>query len=289
MTKQVKSFFVQPYPYYYKGKNLWYFAIIIFCMSLFFNFLFEPFVVYRPEHKMSYFWISFVHSFNAFLIVILIFGFANRFVNEDSWKVWNETVLFGSLLLMIGISQFLVRDFIYDNPNNWTWMYFFEEIRNTFLVGTLFVLILMPLNYIRLNRAHLKAAAALNSQPKIMHIPVDNRMIPIITQQKSDDFELNPDQLVFAKAEGNYLELFLENKNQSSKLLKRMTLKELETQLETYPQFFKTHRSYLVNLQKVREVKGNAQGYQLHLKDYAVRLPVSRGMIADFESKYKIY
>ncbi len=254
MAKQVKSLFVQPYPYYFKGENLWYFASIIFCMSLFFNILFEPFVVYRPEHKMNYFWISFVHSFNAFLMVILLIGLANRMVNEDHWKVWKEIALIGILLLMIGISQFLVRDFIYDNPDNWSWRYFLEEIRNTFLAGTLFVFILVPLNYIRLNRVHLKTAAALNTKTHGTPNSPDNQLIPILTQQKSDDFELNPSHLLYAKAEGNYLELFLDNRNQSSKLLKRMTLKELETQLEKYPQFFKTHRSYLVNLQKVREV-----------------------------------
>jgi len=255
-------------------------------MSMIFNFFFEPFVVYRPEHKFSYFWISFLHSFNAFLIVILILGLINRIVNEDHWKVWKEIVLIGFLLLMIGIGQFLVRDLIYNNPDNWSWRYFFEEIRNTFLVGILFVVILVPLNYIRLNRSHLKTAASLNRIHGGFPVYDQEYIIPIVTQQKSDDFRLNPNHLLFAKSEGNYLEIYLDKGTGLTKLLKRMTLKDLEIQLEAFPQFFKTHRSYLVNLQEVKEIKGNAQGYQLHLKNYSGCLPVARGMIADFDNKY---
>jgi DNA-binding LytR/AlgR family response regulator len=43
----------------------------------------------------------------------------------------------------------------------------------------------------------------------------------------------------------------------------------------------------LVNLQKVKQVKGNAQGYNLEIKSHSEPLPVSRGMIADFERKFK--
>jgi hypothetical protein len=34
--------------------------------------------------------------------------------------------------------------------------------------------------------------------------------------------------------------------------------------------------------------KGNAQGYQLEIKGYSNPLPVSSGMIADFERKIKM-
>lgn len=285
--KQIKALLAQPYPYYFKGKNVLYISLIIFGMSMIFNYLFEPFVVYRPEHRLNYFWISFAHSFNAFLIAILIIGTTDRVVNEDSWKVRDEIALIGFLLLMIGIGQFLIRDFIYDNPDNWTWRYFFEEVRNTFLAGILFVFILVPLNFMRLNRAHLKTSQVLNSKQKSA-LSWHNSLTRIITQQKSDDFDLNLNHLLFIKAEGNYLELYLvEERKEIKTMVKRMTLKELENQLHSYPQFCKTHRSYMVNMHKVKQVKGNAQGYQLLLEDYPDHVPVSRGMIADFQRKYK--
>lgn len=288
MSTIVQDFLRQPYPYYFKGKNLWILACVIFGMSLGFNFFFEPFVVYLPEHKVSFFWISMIHSLNAFFCVLLVIGLNNIRVNEDKWTVGNEIVMISAVLLSIGISQFLVRDLIYANPENWTLRYFLEEIRNTFMVGVLFAVILVPLNYLRLIRAHLKTAQSFKNNYADNLTKQRIRSLPIVTQQKSDDFELNPDNFLFAKSEGNYLEFFLENGEKAKKVLKRMTMKELENQLHSFPHFFKTHRSFLVNLQKVAQVKGNAQGYQLEIKSYPEAIPVSRGMIADFERKFKV-
>lgn len=276
----------QPYPYYYKGFNFVFVAGIIFIMSLVFNYLFEPFVVYRPEHKVSYFWISTIHSFNAFLVVLIILFINNNKVDEDRWTVGREIGLIGFMLLMIGICQFLIRDLIYDNPDNWSLGYLWEEIRNTFLVGVLFVIILVPLNYLRLVKTHLITAQSINTQSLMGKKLNRDTLIPIITQQKSDDFQLDISQFLYAKADGNYLEVFLESEETASKLIKRMTLKELEQQLEPFPHFLKTHRSFLVNLQKVVHVNGNAQGYLLQIKNAGIEVPVSRGMIPKFERQY---
>jgi hypothetical protein len=287
MFFNVESFLKQPYPYYFKGKNLWIVAAIIFIMSLGFNYVFEPFVVYRPEHKVSYFWISMIHSLNAFICVLLVIGLNNLRVNEDTWTLVNEIILISAVLLMIGISQFLVRDLIYANPDNWSFRYFWEEIRNTFLVGLLFVLILVPLNFLRLLKTHLKTAKSFNHNQSEDSFRNSATTLPIVTKQKSDDFELILDNLIVAKSEGNYLEIYVDNGDQINKEIKRLTLKELDSQLESFPQFFKTHRSFLVNLQKIIHVKGNAQGYQLDVKGYTGPIPVSRGMIAEFERIYK--
>lgn len=276
----------QPYPFYYRGYNFLIVAGIIFIMSLLFNYIFEPFVVYRPEHKFDYFWISMIHSFNAFLVVFVILFIKRRKVDEDSWTVGKEIDLIGFILLMIGVCQFLIRDLIYDNPDNWSLRYLLEEIRNTFLVGILFVIILVPLNYLRLLKAHLITARSINAQSLQVLIPESSNAISIITQQKSDDFELDITRFLYAKAEGNYLEVYLENEGAVLKLIKRMTLKELEQQLGLFPGFLKTHRSYLVNLQKIIHVKGNAQGYFLQLKGLNEEVPVSRGMISKFEQQY---
>lgn len=279
------SFFKQPYPYYFKGKNLWKVSFLIFLMSLVFNYLFEPFVVHTPEHRFDYFWISMIHSFNAFMVVFLVLGICNFYVNEDYWTVGKEILLIAVILLIIGISQFLVRDLIYENPNNWSFNYLLEEVRNTFLVGLLFALILVPINYLRLLKSHLNKANSFNNQSQTNLLPSES--INIVTRQKSDDFQLNPDDFLFAKAERNYLEIFWEFDGKVIKVLKRMTLKDLETQLESFPHFLKTHRSFLVNLHKVERVIGNAQGYQLDIKGFPNSLPVSRGMIEDFERKFK--
>ena len=285
MNSNLSAFLKQPYPFYYKGKQLFYFAISIFMMSLFFNYLFEPFNKYTPEHKMDFFWISVIHSVNAALVVFLFFGPVSIKVNEDKWTVKKEMILATFLFVSIGIFQFLIRDLIYDNPYNWSWRYLIEEIRNTCLVGVLFFSILVPVNYIRLKSQHTDIASQFNTNPHPEKIANKVQTVAIQTRQKSDDFSLDPNGFLFAKAEGNYLEILVSQNGQVQKLLKRMTLKEFEAQLNAPDHIIRTHRSYLVNLHHVSDIKGNAQGYQLHLTYHPETIPVSRGMIPLFESR----
>jgi len=284
MVAQAKNILSQPYPFYYKGKQLFYFALLIFTMSVFFNYFFEPFNNYVPEHKIDFFWISVVHSVNAVLVVLLLFGVVNQRINEDTWTVQKEMILVTVLFVTIGVFQFLVRDLIYDNPYNWSWRYLIEEIRNTCLVGILFFSIIVPVNFIRLSHHHADLAARFNAKPHPEILVSRTAPIAIQTQQKSDDFSLDTENLLFAKAEGNYLEILVRHDDHTRKLLKRMTLKEFESQLNAPGHIIKTHRSYLVNLHHVKDIKGNAQGYQLHLTHHPETVPVSRGMIPLFES-----
>jgi DNA-binding LytR/AlgR family response regulator len=54
-----------------------------------------------------------------------------------------------------------------------------------------------------------------------------------------------------------------------------------------YSMIYKTHRSYLVNLNYVEHVTGNAQGYKLHLNSHEEKIPVARNSIKNFEEKMK--
>lgn len=279
---KIIRFLSQPYPFYYHAKNLWIVAGLLFVMTIFFNYIFKPFEVYMPEHKMDYFWISSIHACGPVVIIGLLFLLKTTSKTVERWNVRNEILLIVCYLLLVGITQFLIRDIIYNNPNNWSWRYLYEEIRNTFLLGTLFAILLTSLNYNRLNSKHIKNANALNLPYKVLK-PTTNSIVIIKTQVQSDTFKLNLDSLLFAKAEGNYVELYL-NENKINKVLKRITLKELESTLEPYTNIIKTHRSYLVNLHHVKNIAGNAQGYKLRLNNYNEKIPVSRNMIQKFDA-----
>ena len=94
-------------------------------------------------------------------------------------------------------------------------------------------------------------------------------------------------QFVAAKAEGNYVQLFLNSENGIKSHLKRMTIKELEIQLREFDHIVKTHRSYLVNVSCIQKLSGNAQGYKLKIIGMSTTIPVSRKMIPAFEDQLK--
>lgn len=279
------QFLSQPYPYYYKGITLWKLAGILFVMSFLFSYLFQPFVVYIPEHKMDYLCISLIHAC-APVLIIALFSLCNLSPKtEEKWNVGKEILLVLTFLFLIGIVQFLIRDIIYDNPNNWSLRYFFEEIRNTLLVGSLFVVILVSLNFNRLNDRNKKNAQSIDT-PSNRTDREAGVTIFIETEVKGDDFTLQMDDFLFAKADGNYVEFYLKNGG-AGKLVKRMTIKELQSTLMPFPHIIRTHRSYLVNLQQVSNVTGNAQGYRLKLHWYDGLIPVSRQMIKEFDAAMK--
>ena len=279
----------QPYPFYLKGETLWIIAAIVFFMSFAFNYFFQPFNVYTPEHKFNYFWISFIHSVTPILVLLLFFIILTYFLKlEEVWTVGKEMLALVIAFLCVGIGQFLIRDIIYDNPNNWSWNYFFEEIRNTFLVGILFTSILVPLNWNRLYRHNLSMANTLNNSRPELNTPKSPTTVFITTQVKADNFELDVSRFLFAKAEGNYLEIFQKKNDSFEKLVKRIPIKEFEAQLSSYPAILKTHRSYLVNLNEIKTVEGNAQGYRLFGKDFPEKVPVSRNMISKFEKRMQV-
>ena len=281
-------FLAQPYPFYYRGKTLAIIASLLFVLAILFLYIFEPFIVYTPEHKINYFWISFIHACTPVAIIVLWSLFKTTSETEENWNVRKEILLLAFFLLLTGVAQFLIRDIIYNNPNNWSWRYFIEEIRNTFLIGILFAIILISLNFNRLNNKNRNTANALDLSHNLIKSTPSNSIVFIETQTKSDDFELNLDNFVFAKADGNYVQIYT-NKEGINKLLKRITLKELESVLKPFSNIIKTHRSYLVNLNHLNSVTGNAQGYELKLDNCNKKIPVSRTMIKFFDSKMNAF
>ncbi len=277
-------FLRQPYPFYYEGRTYFYILGILFLMGLGFNYFFRPFDINTAEHKMSYFLISFIHTLTAIAVFLLLFIFLKWSPNiTKSWNVKKEIITLTVFLFVTGIGQFLIRDIIYDNPNNWSFRYLFEEVRNTFLVGILFIAILVPANFNWLY--HRNSLRANTLKPKNTDAE-NNRKIFVKTHLKGDDFYLESHEFIFARSEGNYVEIALLKEGKAQKLLKRISIKDLENQLAALHYILRTHRSYLVNLNFVSNVTGNAQGYRLGLNGSDEIVAVSRKMIPLFEDRY---
>ncbi len=278
LKKTITTFLEEPYPFYYEGKNLKIISILIFAMTFIFNYGFEPFHVDYNEHKMSYYWVSMMHSIIPVLVLLTLASLVKMLQLNLKWKLTKETTFLFCFLILTGIFQFLIRDLIYNNENNWSIQYLIEEIRNTLLAGSLFCVILIPYHRNRLVSESSLPAYYINNKT----INTKQPQTAEIKKVQIHDFELDIDQFLFAKAEGNYVEVYLNNELHSKALI-RMTLKDFESGLKSYPYIIKTHRSYIINSQHVKKVVGNAQGYQLHIQQHIV--PVSRNNMEIFNNK----
>lgn len=278
------------YPQRYKFENLIKSSIVVFLIILLFLLMFKPFGVYDPELKMHYFFICFLHALAPAIILFFYFGVLNYFrktKNQTKWTLLEEFIQIGALLVLIGTASFLMRDLLYNNPNNWSWNYFFEEIRNCFVAGIFFYF------FLRLSTFYFESK---KGSPFVLQFTpltvkpektVLKSNIFITTQVKQDDFLLDMDQLLFAKADGNYIELTKSNGHQMTTEVKRISLTQFETQITDYPHLFRCHRTYLVNMYKIKQVAGNSQGYVLSFKETDIKIPVSRKQIDNFNSCYQ--
>lgn len=90
-----------------------------------------------------------------------------------------------------------------------------------------------------------------------------------------EKLELNLTDLWYVAAEDNYSRVFWKENEQIQERLLRITLKNLEPQLED-PAIIRCHRSYLVNLAQDYEVRGDASGYSLVSPEIGGEIPISR-------------
>jgi len=277
------------YPYRYHSKNLIKIVAVQFILVFLFLFLFRPFNVNESENRYSYPLICFLHALIPALVVFIYFNLINHLKkasDKTKWTLIYELLHLAAIFLIIGICGFLLRNMIYNNPNNWSFGYLWEEIRNTYLAGGLLSSYLI---FARCYAIHNKSKApddftiALELLPQRQLI---NAEVFIKTQVKTDDFNFDPSYFLFARAEGNYTELTFSIDGAVKKELKRISLKQLEQQLSIYPQMIRTHRAYLLNIEQVESISGNSQGYSVSFHEISNTVPVSRAHLKDFSQLY---
>lgn len=104
----------------------------------------------------------------------------------------------------------------------------------------------------------------------------------IASHNGAELFSCRPDELIYIEAFDNYISIFHVKNGTEDRQLMRQTLAAAALALEGYRNFYQCHRSYVVNLARVKEVSGNAQGYKLALHGTDKLVPVSRKMAGGF-------
>lgn len=276
----------QPYPFYYSSfKSIASTAAILTIAVFLFNYVIEPFSYNFEEHRFSFLIIS---LFNGLLVGVVLMAFLlllkitipNSF-REEAWTVGKEISLWVTILLLIGIANFFLRELIYDNPNNFSFRYLVTEVVNTFIIGSFFAVIAVMANYIYLLRSNVKNSLKWDELIETpSHANKSKSRITITAQNEKDKLVFRNADFLFAKSDGNYVEFFIKKENGGiSREITRNTLTNVEEQFLNYKYILKVHRSYIVNLQHVQSVSGNAQGYKLTLSNTNIPVPVSRTYI----------
>ncbi|NER14736.1 hypothetical protein GWK08_14865 [Leptobacterium flavescens] len=90
---------------------------------------------------------------------------------------------------------------------------------------------------------------------------------------KNEVLKLRREDIFYIKASENYVQVFFEKENSFQNTILRNTLTKVEKQA---PFLQKCHRSYLVNLEKVINIKGNSQKAVICFENEANEIPLSK-------------
>jgi DNA-binding LytR/AlgR family response regulator len=209
-----------------------------------------------------------------------------RTFDTKTWTVGKEILMMFVILLSISIVNFFVGQAMFYPNTSFDITAFLEVIIATFVIGVIPMIVVVAF-YLYYNQKNIQEkATSINEsiQPKLLQ---ESKTYQLNGTGKYEQLQLQGNHLLFIESIGNYCDIYYWQDEQLTKTTFRATLLALNEELPMN-QFLKTHRSFLVNLNKVTQVSGNAQGYQLTLKDYEDRtIPVSRSNIQKFDEYYR--
>jgi len=153
-------------------------------------------------------------------------------------------------------------------------------LTRSFALALLPSLFCFKYNQVKEMMLRLKKAEALNKVLKEKQGIIDNETIKLVGDNVNEKLEIGVNELLLIQADDNYSKIFWNGDYNLKKKMIRSSLKNLEKQIsQTYIQ--RCHRSFIVNLNKVKTVTGNAKGYKLRLEEYPELIPVSRELSKD--------
>ena|SRR2546421_2490661 len=216
-----------------------------------------------------------VATANAFLLPFLF----PVFFNEQRWTVSKELLMMLWQVISVSFANLLLMNWLYGEQISWQTV--IETLGITAAVGIFPITLIILLKQQALLRKYGAEAAMLDQQLKSQLAEKTAGTSPLLTlsgDNQDETLSLRLNDLRFISSADNYIKLhYIQDGNLTSSVL-RSTLKKTNERLQPHQQLFRCHRTYIVNLQAVDRVSGNAQGFKLHLRDVEEPVPVSRNL-----------
>ncbi len=109
---------------------------------------------------------------------------------------------------------------------------------------------------------------------------------------KSDDvnekvIKLESDTILFIESHKKNATIYFHNKDKVEKKTIRVTLKNVQEQLNAHKEFLRCHKSFIVNKNYIDEVLGNTRSAMAVLK-HGIEIPVSRAKVGSVKAQIEL-
>lgn len=220
----------------------------------------------------------------AIYLSIRLLKLLRPFSNENNWTIIKEIIFIYLVLQVMCIAIYFAGYVIEDSSweARWNAQTFLNSCKIGFLLGILPFVLFTSLNY---NHLLGGKAVALN-QPQDANPQNSDLEVNIASKLKRESLSFLSKELLFVTSAGNYVEFCIYRNHKMEMVMIRNSISEIEVQFAHIPYYFKSHRAFIVNLDRVHSKKGNALGYRLSISDCKTEVPVSRQYVKAFDQLF---
>ena len=284
----------QPFPYEGGLKN--HLAVAAFFGLFIFVFLmiFAPFNLDRyPTRKLLGIALSYglITATCIFILSSIFPVFFPAFFTESTWTTGKQILITAAIVFIVGLCNYLISPFLVDTKWNVQSALWFQGITLAISFLPVTVYILSKQNRLlrkfsqQAEKIDRKLQHSLEEKGKQEREEAIPQKIVLHGDYQNERIEVLADHLFLVSSASNYIKVFHLQKTLLVHSIIRSTLRKAEESLSTHPNFFKCHRAFIVNLDKVIHIEGNAQGYRIKIDGYDELIPVSRNLSSEFSDK----
>ena len=284
------SYFDNPHPRNWNLGTPFVFKIGAFIGAFVFLFLY----IFKPDNLIGtaniftlftcsvYGLISFLTPSFVMLFTPMLFP---DFCKEEEWNIKKEFII--NITIVLLITLFVNLFFFLFSGINFDLFKLIRVIGLVFLISVIPVLALISFNQNRWLKQYIEDSKEINEKITTSHHSTnsENSSVTIEGQGKNEKLILKIDDILFISSQGNYCEIIREINGKLDKKLIRISIANIGEQLHDFTKIEKVHRSFLVNLENVKNVRGNAQGYKLYFEKSKTVVPVSRSKSKEIKNK----
>ncbi|ACU62966.1 LytTR family DNA-binding domain-containing protein [Chitinophaga pinensis] len=285
MMDTISSLFKRPYPLPETWRRQWTMTIALSGAVFLFLFLFRPFNGQRDT--LDAFWGSLEGAATVFGVVILYYGLVFRlfpaYFREDKWTTGRESLW--TLVIIVAIALANIGVMALSGQWRYSWKEALLMVIYTAVIGIAPATTSIMINQARLLRRYRNRAVGLNQtiaapviEEEVSPASVEAEVLSFTADNGKDYISLHPGQLLAVTSADNYVRLYFMEGDDLKQELLRSSLQKIEASLNTHINFWRCHRTAIVNLFLVEEVSGTAQGYRLHILHLPDTIPVSRSL-----------
>lgn len=115
-----------------------------------------------------------------------------------------------------------------------------------------------------------------------------NETIFIFSENSSEKLQLMVSNVLLINSADNYVEIVYKEEDMVKKKMIRNSMKNIEHQIGQYTSFIRCHRTFIININYVDNLKRKLNNHWLRIIDYYEMVPVSRHYLLQIKEAIKI-